>query len=438
MRAVPCVGLVIGCLALAGCSHFGKKTPTTAAGPNGPPDPSSPFAPSNPPVAAAPASTGNGNGILAGQVLGGFGSQPPLTYIQVKLAPEANQAAGAPIDVEASKDGYFTIQGLQAGKHYQLIARAKDGEHSLAGTVWATPPNPRLVIRLSENFQRADTPPIPPPPIWPGPSPSGATAPQAAATTPSTAGNPPPPSWPTNPPADPSWVPVPRPTYNPYGNNPASTPPAGTGIGTPVPKPPDLNNIADQGRRADNRPAGPTIDINGPGGPPQAWPSSQPAVPTVVPSCVLTGTQLVNFALNDLAGQPWEYRNHRSRLTLIDFWETRCMPCQRAMPHLNILQQKYGTYGLTVVGIAYEEGTQQQQVQKVERVRGRLRVSYTMLLGGDANGRACPVRTQFVVRAYPTLVLIDETGRVLWRSEGLQKQQLAELETILRQRLLAP
>ena len=121
-----------------------------------------PVAAADPPPTAAPGTT-----LLAGQVLGGFGNHPPLTYIQVKLAAEGNQPAGAPIDVEA-KDGYFTIQGLQAGRHYQLIARAKDGEHNLAGVAWATPPNPRLVIRLSEGFQTPDTPPLPPPPLWPG------------------------------------------------------------------------------------------------------------------------------------------------------------------------------------------------------------------------------------------------------------------------------
>jgi len=419
VRVLPCVGLVIGVLALAGCNHFGKKSPTAATGGTNPPDATRPFNPGNAPVASAePAPTAN-TSLLAGQVLGGFGSHPPLTYIQVKLAPEANQPAAAPIDVEASKDGYFTIQGLQPGRHYQLIARAKDGDHRLAGVAYATPPNPRLVIRLSESFQNADTPPIPPSPTWPGPSTaSGSATPQAAPA-------PPAPSWPTQPSTDPIWTPVPRPAYNPYGGNLTPTPPASAGIGAPATKPPDPANIA-QGAQAMN--LSQPVKIPGPLPP--------PAVPTVVPSCVLTGTQLVNFALNDLGGRPWEFRNQRGRLTLIDFWETRCMPCQRAIPHLNILQQKYGNYGLTVVGIAYEEGTPEQQAQKVERVRGRLRINYTLLLGGG-NGRPCPVQTQFAIRAFPTLVLIDDTGRVLWRSEGFQKQQLAELELILRQRLLA-
>ena len=54
------------------------------------------------------------------------------------------------------------------------------------------------------------------------------------------------------------------------------------------------------------------------------------------PSCVLTGQQLYNFALTDLNGQPWEFRNHRSKLVLLDFWGSWCMHCLNSIPHLRI------------------------------------------------------------------------------------------------------
>ena len=161
--------------------------------------------------------------------------------------------------------------------------------------------------------------------------------------------------------------------------------------------------------------------------------STGPAVPAVVPSCVLTGNVLVNFALNDLDGQPREFRNLRGRLTLIDFWGTWCTHCVQAVPHLKMFQEYYGNYGLQVIGIAYEEGTVPEQMQKVTRVRQRLGITYPLLLGGDTY--TCPVRTQFNIKAYPTLVLVDESGRIIWRGQGLDKQHLAELDQLIRQRL---
>src|SRR5262249_37421478 len=152
------------------------------------------------------------------------------------------------------------------------------------------------------------------------------------------------------------------------------------------------------------------------------------------PSCLLTGQILHNFALNDLNGQPWEYRvNRRGRLVLLDFWETKCVPCQYAIPHLKGWQQLYGAYGLEVVGIAYEEGTPQERCQKVNRLRQRLGINYRLLMGSDRS--QCPVKIQFGVVAFPTLVLLDEDGRIIWRSEGLGAGQIEELENIIKQRL---
>ena len=65
--------------------------------------------------------------------------------------------------------------------------------------------------------------------------------------------------------------------------------------------------------------------------------STGTAVP--VPSCVLTGKNLDNFALNDLDGQPWEFRkDHKGKLILIDFWGTWCGHCYPAIRHLSRAQ----------------------------------------------------------------------------------------------------
>src|SRR5262249_36458831 len=100
-------------------------------------------------------------------------------------------------------------------------------------------------------------------------------------------------------------------------------------------------------------------------------------------------------------------------------------PCLNAIPKLNGLQEKYHAYGLEVVGVACEQGTLDEQVVKVRGVRGRLGMSYPVLMGG---GSKCPVQTQFQVSKLPTLVLVDEAGKIVWRSEGLDQAGLNELE----------
>jgi thiol-disulfide isomerase/thioredoxin len=391
---VACVGVVALCLGLVGCSAFSKRGQGTSGptGRSGGGPPPADVADRAPPVSPVQRTSGPGpNGILAGQVLDSYNRRPPPTYIQVISSQDARDPKMARIEVAADGQGYFTIQGLQPGQHYQLIARAKDGDRVLAGSTWATPPDPKVLIRISEDFATDTTPPVPPAPSWPGPA-----AGDRAATLP-----------PSPPKAAELGSPVP-------GADPASPP------GNRV-RPEAIANIPGPGS-----PAAPTPGLD---------PSPTPEVPGRVPSCSLVGKQLYNFALHDLTGQPWEYRRHRQgRLVLLDFSGfTWCVHCIQAIPHLNALQKQYGPYGLEVVGIVYEEGSAQEQIRKVERIARSKAVSYKLLLGG---GQAtCPVRAQFEINRWPTLVLLDENSRVVWRGEGLDGHQMSELDQLIRKKL---
>jgi hypothetical protein len=59
-----------------------------------------------------------------------------------------------------------------------------------------------------------------------------------------------------------------------------------------------------------------------------------------------------------------------------------------------------------------------EQVQKVNRVRQRLEIKLPLLMRSDR--LTWPVRTQFAASHWPTLVLVDENARIIWRGEGLE------------------
>jgi hypothetical protein len=104
------------------------------------------------------------------------------------------------------------------------------------------------------------------------------------------------------------------------------------------------------------------------------------------------------------------------------------------MPYLIDLHRRYGPLGLEVVGIAYEDGTHEEQVQRINFVRLRQGVNYKLLLG---QGNDCPVMTKLGVHEFPTLILVDASGEILWRGEGLSPQAKARLESEINQRLRA-
>ncbi|MFN4257849.1 MAG: redoxin family protein [Gemmataceae bacterium] len=450
MRVVPYISLVMICLLLMGCNALGRRpaarNPARPAAPPSLPPRNESLGIRTPPVGGTQPASEAANSLLAGQAVDSFGKRPPPTFIQVV---EVGQGAsvGAPIEVAADSQGYFVIQGLQPGRSYELRARAHDGDRRLAGTTYATPPNPRVLIHMSEDFVTPHTPPLPPTPNFPG------AAPLPEAT-------PPPPAWPSDAPANPptgaatgpgpgtpGWSPIPGHAPPPSRSDPANG--SGAQLRPPISiepegPPVDLTKVIAQPNPNGPRPAPASSDpINMTPTPAPSWiptpgpvadvnPHAAPA-PVAVPSCQLVGRQLHNFALYDVNGQPWEFRHRRGRLVLIDFWGTWCIPCLNAVPHLKILQQRYGAAGLEVIGIAYENGTPQQKITKVTRVRDRMNINYRLLIGDREN--PCPVKKQFEVQAFPTLVLLDESGRILWRCEGADQRQLQELDWLIRQRL---
>lgn len=331
--------------------------------------------------------------------------RPSNALIQVVDLQEINQTTQEPVRFEVSADalGNFQIPGLKNGKAYQLTARVRDLDRLYAGTVVVAPPNNQVVITLLEQETPATTPPV------------GAAPTLGAPVSPGT--------------------PEPSP---PLGNNlPLDPPPSGTATSTIRPE-----RIA---RDLGKMPDAPVLAIPPALGNNLAQPSSanptgaMPAAAEVpVPSCQLVGRKLENFALVDLDGNPWEFRKHKTgRLVLLDFWFSTCGPCLQAIPHLSELQRVYKSYGLEVVGIAYERGTMAERASKVRSVRGRYRINYTTILG-QVSGDDCPVRTQFQVSSFPTLVLLDDQGNILWRTpqdQGVNPRILADLEIEIRKGL---
>lgn len=416
-RLLAILFMVLLGLSLPGCSLFKKNTGggSSGAGDYNPPNVPPPKFPTSNDSKADPLNgqsrAPGGNGMLAGRVLDG-GNRPPGGTSILIVNADAKDDSGRELSV--SPEGYFTIENLNSGGQYKLIARGKQGDRTVAGIHYATAPNVHVLIQMKDDFVSTTTPNVQ------GPFGSlndgkkfDALAPQAKQT-----------------PAKDGWrpgqgidvassevtLPAMQVAVGPDGFMSTGTGwiPPPLSIPNPKAKAPEIAKIT-----------------------PPEMPARTPDAPTSldsaqVPSCVLVGRQLVNFALNDVNGEAWELKaNRKGSLVLLDFWGSWCVPCRQTMPALKGLQSKYGAQGLEVVGIAYEmAGSPQEQAYKVTEVTQKLLINYRQLLGSGPN---CVVKTQLGVRAFPTLVLIDEQGTILWRHEGRPSSaDLEELERLIQ------
>jgi thiol-disulfide isomerase/thioredoxin len=430
VRALAClVVLLVAFVLVPGCALFNKKstdtkTPATAAG-----TPPAKFPTSTDPLLnGGNVSQAYGGAVLAGRVFDNYSKPPANTSIRL-VGMDGKEASKDAKDVDVSPDGYFIIQGLKPGADYKLLARGKNGDHVLAGMTYAKAPNLTVVIQVKEDFATSATPDVPGSPAFQDKNPAKTSA-----------------------------------LDNPY-NNAAGQSGQGGGefqlptVNVPVPGPttssPTATNqgwVPSPNVAMDRGSVLPRLEIPNPtvkpAPPPLFIPKTEPQLPTpvpppslpgdsrlggpaLVPSCVLVGTQLINFALNDVNGEPWEFkRNHRGKLLLIDFWRTDCIPCVKSIPALVQLQAKYGSQGLEVIGIAVESGgSAQEQAYRVDSKARTLGINYRQLVSGSA---FCPVRTSFNVKFVPTTVLVDQDGTIVWRQEN---NKLDELERLIQRKL---
>jgi thiol-disulfide isomerase/thioredoxin len=354
-------------------------------------------------------------------VIDAFDRQAAKASIQVVARPDGRGSTPAPIEVQADERGCFFIPGLDPGQPYQLIARLKDGTKIIAaGSTSAKPPNPRLVIRVSEDLVTEDTPPVPPRQTFPQESKPDKVKKKENKTPAASIDRPV----------------VPHPDLTSGADAPPPSPPQPRRplrlehvISIPPPVPP--TDPASEPPPVPRLPTPPT--------PPTTAPLSRK--PPEAPWCSLYGKQLEDFALFDPDGKVWEYRrDHRGKLVLLDFWHTRCPPCLRAIPHLNGLQREYGPSGLEIIGIACDSDPLSQRAVRVRSLRWGVngppvRFDYRILLWGDRGpGKPCPVFTDFGIAAFPTVKLIED-GRIVWESQGLDGSRLNELRRVIEDRL---
>lgn len=136
-----------------------------------------------------------------------------------------------------------------------------------------------------------------------------------------------------------------------------------------------------------------------------------------------------DFRLPDLEGRPVRFQELDADLVLLDFWGTWCQPCLRSVPHLVDLQKRMEGRKLKVVGIACEQSPLPERAKTVAQEVSRLGINYPVLLSGMDG--PCPLQEALKVQAYPTLILVDRQGRIVWRDQGATPVTMARLDSFL-------
>ncbi|MCS7239197.1 MAG: redoxin family protein [Thermoguttaceae bacterium] len=119
-------------------------------------------------------------------------------------------------------------------------------------------------------------------------------------------------------------------------------------------------------------------------------------------------------------GQPFDIAQLQGKVVLVYYWASWCEPCRADLATLKDLLARFGRYGFTIVGVNLDNNPEamQQFIQEYQ-------VNWPQLY--EPGGLESSLANDLGIVTVPTLILIDQQGRVVHRN-----LQTATLESELR------
>jgi thiol-disulfide isomerase/thioredoxin/DNA-binding beta-propeller fold protein YncE len=109
---------------------------------------------------------------------------------------------------------------------------------------------------------------------------------------------------------------------------------------------------------------------------------------------------------------PLRWEDLRGKFVLLDFWTYCCINCMHIIPELKKLEAKYPRE-LVVIGVHSAKFDEERDTDNIKQAILRYGIEHPVI-----NDRNMTIWRRFGVNAWPTLVLIDPEGFVVWGESG--------------------
>jgi thiol-disulfide isomerase/thioredoxin len=126
-------------------------------------------------------------------------------------------------------------------------------------------------------------------------------------------------------------------------------------------------------------------------------------------------------------GKDLSTSSYKGKVVLVDFWATWCVPCMRAMPHVQALYKANHDKGLEVIGVSCDDDVP----ELTKYLKNTPATAWPQLYDGMTPGWN-PIATKLGISAIPAMILIDRKGIV----RSVEAEQ--ELDTLIPKLLAEP
>jgi thiol-disulfide isomerase/thioredoxin len=137
---------------------------------------------------------------------------------------------------------------------------------------------------------------------------------------------------------------------------------------------------------------------------------------------IQAGQTAPDFKLNQFgADSQVSLGQFKGKVVLVEFWIVNCGFCIGAVPTLNSITQKFRGKDFELVSINVHDST-----KAIDIFKNFHKPEYPILVEGESTG------TGYGASAYPTFVLIDKNGKVIYAKPGLDDK---EIEAVITENL---
>jgi thiol-disulfide isomerase/thioredoxin len=119
--------------------------------------------------------------------------------------------------------------------------------------------------------------------------------------------------------------------------------------------------------------------------------------------------------------EPLSIENLKGHIIVLDFWTYCCINCMHTLPVLAELEKKYDCQPVVFIGVHSAKFFNEQDRKNIEQAVARYEISHPVIVD-----KKMAVWNKFGVTGWPTIVIIDPNGTLVYRQSGEGQKDMIE------------
>ncbi len=114
-----------------------------------------------------------------------------------------------------------------------------------------------------------------------------------------------------------------------------------------------------------------------------------------------------------IGASPLSLESLKGQIVVLDFWTYCCINCLHVLPELAAVHERFASAPVTVIGVHSAKFPRERERSAIEQAMVRHGIDHPVINDADRE-----LWEQYAVRSWPTVVVLDATGREAWRHSG--------------------